>query len=42
MKKIMLLMVLVLGLLSATGCNTVRGMGKDVEQAGDKIEDAVD
>jgi predicted small secreted protein len=24
------------------GCNTVRGMGKDIEKAGDKIQDVAD
>jgi len=23
-----------------TGCNTTRGVGKDIEKAGDKIQDA--
>lgn len=26
--------------LAATGCNTVRGFGRDVEHAGEHIEDA--
>jgi predicted small secreted protein len=25
-----------------TGCNTVRGIGQDVENAGDAVKDAVD
>jgi predicted small secreted protein len=28
-----------LALLAFNGCNTARGFGKDVEKAGDKIED---
>ena len=24
----------------STGCNTTRGIGKDIEKAGDKIQDA--
>jgi predicted small secreted protein len=24
----------------ASGCNTTRGVGKDIEKAGDKIQDA--
>jgi len=26
--------------LAGTGCNTVKGVGKDLQQAGQKIEDA--
>lgn len=29
-------------LLSLAGCNTVEGMGKDIQKAGEKIEDAAD
>ena len=25
-------------LISLTGCNTMRGLGKDIEQVGDKIQ----
>ncbi len=27
---------------SATGCNTTRGLGQDIEAAGDEIEEAAD
>ena len=27
------------GLFLATGCNTMRGLGKDTERAGEKIQD---
>jgi predicted small secreted protein len=27
-------------LLLLTGCNTVKGMGQDIQKAGEKIEDA--
>jgi predicted small secreted protein len=30
----------VLGLIALAGCNTVQGVGKDVQKAGEKIEDA--
>ena len=34
-------MLLVLAFaLAGTGCNTVKGMGKDLQRAGQKIEDA--
>lgn len=29
-----------LGALLSSGCNTVNGAGKDIEKAGDKIQDA--
>jgi predicted small secreted protein len=29
-------------LLSLAGCNTIEGMGKDIQKAGEKIEDAAD
>jgi predicted small secreted protein len=32
---LLLLVVLLLG-----GCNTVKGMGQDIQKAGEKIEDA--
>ena len=34
--------LLISALLAAlgTGCNTTRGLGKDIEKAGDKIQDA--
>lgn len=38
-----LLPLLLIGALWAaftTGCNTTRGVGKDIEKAGDKIQDA--
>lgn len=31
---------LVASLFLATGCNTMQGAGKDIEKAGDKIQDA--
>lgn len=35
--------VLVLALmLAATGCNTLEGAGKDIQSAGEEIEDAAD
>lgn len=43
MKRSIALMLLVLfsiGILSA--CNTVAGAGKDVQKAGEKVEDAAD
>jgi len=42
MKKIFAVLMLIgsLGVLSTvTGCNTVAGAGKDVERAGEKVQD---
>lgn len=30
------------GLLVVSGCNTMGGLGKDVEKAGEKLQDAAD
>ena len=37
MKRISLLLLLALALV---GCNTMRGLGEDLQKAGEKIEDA--
>jgi entericidin B len=29
-----------IGLLGSTGCNTVKGMGRDIERGGEKTQDA--
>lgn len=38
MRKLILLAVIAAG-LATTACNTVAGMGRDVEAAGDAVED---
>ena len=41
MKKLMaVLMVLAMGILA--GCNTMEGVGKDVERGGEKIQGSAD
>ena len=40
MKKAIVAAVLGLAAVSVYGCNTMQGVGKDVERTGDKIEDA--
>jgi predicted small secreted protein len=40
MTRFLSLVLLALAALSATGCNTVAGVGKDIQKAGDTIEDA--
>ena len=39
MKKIRLIFVFIM-LVALSGCNTMEGLGKDIQSAGDKIEDA--
>ena len=34
------LSLLIASLLVLAGCNTVQGVGKDVQKAGEKVEDA--
>ena len=36
------LLLLLLGSVSMSACNTLQGAGEDVENAGDAVEDAVD
>ena len=40
MKKLCIILVLLSAMISMTGCNTIRGMGQDVEAVGDGIGDA--
>lgn len=41
--RILLMLLLALSITAFTaGCNTMEGMGDDIEEAGDKIEDATD
>ncbi len=37
-KKIIALLLICLGLMTLWGCNTVAGVGKDVQKAGEAIE----
>ena len=40
MKKLCIMLVLLGAVLSITGCNTIKGAGKDVENVGDAMKDA--
>jgi predicted small secreted protein len=40
MKILPLLLIASLWTMLGTGCNTMNGAGKDIEKAGDKIQDA--
>jgi entericidin A len=43
MKKLLMSLVLAgLAVTAFTGCNTMEGAGRDVERAGEKIQDATD
>jgi predicted small secreted protein len=43
-KRISLLAVpiLVAGILGSIGCNTIKGMGRDIERGGEKTQDAAE
>ena len=41
-KGILLLLTLAFVAASVQGCNTIRGVGKDLEQGGKKIQDTAD
>ncbi len=38
MKKLMAIMALMVAAGAMTGCNTVAGMGKDIERGGEKLQ----
>ena len=40
MKKLLMLLVLAVVMMSATSCNMLHGAGQDVENAGDAVKDA--
>jgi predicted small secreted protein len=40
--KLVALAVFLLGTLAFTGCHTMEGAGKDIEKAGEKVQDAAD
>lgn len=41
MKKLFMVLVLLAAVASVTSCNTVKGMGRDIESVGDAMSDAV-
>ena len=41
-KTLVMLAATLFGLAILSGCNTVEGFGKDVQQVGDGIEDSAD
>ncbi len=38
--RILMSVLVMMGVISLTACNTVRGIGQDIEKAGDTIERA--
>jgi predicted small secreted protein len=40
MKKFWVMLAVLGALLSTTACNTVRGVGEDIEDVGDAVKDA--
>ena len=42
MKRILTVIACLLIAALVSGCNTVRGVGKDLERAGDKIQNVAD
>ncbi|GAB1393568.1 hypothetical protein MASR1M60_17310 [Rhodocyclaceae bacterium] len=41
MKKILFVLVTAVAALALVGCNTVQGIGKDIEKGGEAIQKAV-
>lgn len=42
MKKITMALAVLLSALTLSACNTIEGAGKDIERAGEKIQDAAE
>lgn len=42
MKKIALALAVLMSTVALTACNTIEGAGKDIERAGEKIQNAAD
>jgi predicted small secreted protein len=42
MRKVILIMFSLAVLLSAFGCNTMEGLGKDIKKVGQELEEAAD
>jgi len=40
MKRLLSILMASIYALAITGCNTIEGAGRDIQKAGDKIEDA--
>lgn len=42
MKQVMVVLTLVFSTLLAVGCNTMQGVGEDIERGGEKIQEKAD
>lgn len=42
MKTKLVLLISAVSLLSLTACNTIQGVGRDIERAGQELEEAID
>jgi predicted small secreted protein len=42
MKSVFALLIAGLSTLALTACNTIQGVGRDIERAGQELEEAVD
>lgn len=42
MKTIIMMLVILSLAFTLVGCNTVKGVGRDVERVGEEVEDVVD
>ncbi|MCB1959104.1 MAG: entericidin A/B family lipoprotein [Rhodocyclaceae bacterium] len=40
MKRLMMLMIAAVAVVTLSGCNTVRGVGQDIEKGGEAIQKA--
>ena len=41
-KRIALMLAMALAVASVSGCNTIRGIGQDVEEGGEAVQDAAE
>lgn len=41
-KFVFAVLISVASLLALSGCNTIEGVGKDIQKAGERLEDAAD
>jgi predicted small secreted protein len=42
MKSVLALLIAGLAMLTLTACNTIQGVGRDIERAGQELEEAID
>ncbi len=42
MKKILLVVLMIVAVLTLTGCQTIHGLGSDVKWTGEKMEEITD